>query len=264
MTLSKYFVAALFSTLSLSIHSAPIDPLTISGASGCGITSTDCTVDWYSQIYTPELAAVQINRSTGSSWLIRYNLHAPSTLSSTTFDYDTAYGTSVTSYTGNIWLEAPSEIGLTNNFNIFTDQVDQVLDSNQGRGLPTFHLGMTAADVLNGTASYYDSGEPNDTGTGNLIVNDPYIVCIECSLNLTLNLNGLYYSSGQLLINPIFLDPQTQLLTYDNSHSFEYGDLGYSNKREFYVASVPVPAAFWLFASGLLTLFNFAGHRRKS
>lgn len=224
-------------------NAAPIDPGTISEASGCNFFSTtDCTVNWESQLYIPDMdvAAVHISRSSGTSWLIRYNL----------------YG----SNSGNIWLEAPDTLSPTNNFNIFADQVDRSFYN------PSYYFGMTDTDVLNGSASYHISGEPDYIESGNLIFSNSYMhICIECSADVTLNLNGLDYSRGTLNILTAFLEPRNNPLLSMNQYNPYGGDdyTGSYSSYEFNTSPVPVPAAFWLFSTGLLALVGFRKKKIK-
>jgi hypothetical protein len=263
MKLNTITLAALTVAASSMTHAAPIDPFNITAAAGCGINSSTCSVNWQSQIYTPNLAAVQINRSTGSSWLVRYDLHSPSAFTSM-YDYEESgnYDTSVTSYTGNIWVEAPEMLnfGNLNNFNVYTDQVDQN-PGTQGSELyiSNFNVGMTAADAIAGSASYYNSGSDGEfppTTSGSLTIYNDIFTCIECGIDVTLNLAGLDYTSGQLLINP-FMGPQEQLFSFSDSYDY------FNKDREFFVSAVPVPAAFWLFASGLIGLANFSRSKKS-
>lgn len=261
-----YLPVLLLLTYTISPHAAPIDPLSISSASGCSGTSSDCTVYWASQINTSDLDAVQINRSNGSSWLIRYNLYSPSART------NTSYGEliSTTPYSGHIWLEAPDLLTETgaNNFSVFVDQVDQAVQIEQwdnfgNSPLLTLDFGMSRSDVLNGSASYYNSGtgwgDDPVTTSGDLIFYNELFTCVECGYGLTLNLAGLDYSSGRLMFDPI-LNPNQMLFSED-----EFFGQGYAHDdNQFYVSAVPVPAAFWMFGSGLLVLASFVGRRRHS
>lgn len=253
------------SAASLSTQAALIDPLSISAASGCGSSSTTCTVDWNTSFETTQLAGVEVTRSTGTSWLIRYNLHSPSAFTSNyDYYYTGEYTTSITPYTGNIWLEAPAYLNTdsTNRFNVYTDQVDQ----NPGMpgyelSIPNFNFDMTTDDVLSGSASfaYTTDGSSPGTSTGSLIVNNfsELITCIECSFDVSLNLVGIQYFRGQLWAFPE-LQSNAQLLSYgDNFLDYNYKD------REFFVSSVPVPAAAWLFSSGFLALVGLIGKSKK-
>ena len=269
MITNKYLFTALLFSATASVQAAPIDPFTISSASGCTVGSTDCTVNWASQIYSPELAAVQVERSTGTSWLIRYNLYSPS--ASTHTGYDDVSGNATTStkaYSGNAWLEAPEQVNtsgtLLTNFNVYTDQIDQNFASDSSY-IPNLYLGMTINDtILNGSASLQLSGDPDYISSGDLVIHNlfnGFSVCVECGLDFTLNLNGLTYdSNGQLTISAALIDPGKSLLSYSDNLSGYYPS-DYSTDRELFVSAVPVPAAFWLFSSGLLGL---AGLVRRS
>ena len=247
-------------------YAAPIDAFSISEASGCNFSSpSGCTVNWETSFETPELAAVQIDRGSSSSWLIRYNLHSPSAFTGNyDHNYTGEYITSVTPYTGNIWLEAPTHLSTsgTNTFNIFTDQIDQNPGyQDYGLFIPNFSFGMSTADVLSGSASFNYSGSDGSnppTSSGSLVVNnfDDLVTCVECGFDVTLNLAGiLLYYSDELFIFPE-LQTNTQLLSYRDFFYDFYQD------REFIVSAVPVPGSIWLFGSGLIGLFSFLKNKK--
>ena len=271
MITTFYLPVLLLLAFSISTHAEPIDPFSISSASGCSGSGSDCTVYWANQINTSEMDAVQIYRSTGFSWLIRYNLHTPSAYTETRLDDLTGqYITSETPYSGHIWLEAPTELNLTgsNNFSVFVDQVDQAVhiqewDNFGSSPLLALDFGMSSADALNGSASYYNSGtgwgDDPVTTSGDLILYNELATCVECGYELTLNLAGLDYSSGQLMLNS-FLNPNQMLFSED-----EFFGQGYAHyNNQFFVSSVPMPAAVWLFGSGLLMLAGFVGRKRHN
>ncbi len=230
-------------------HAIPIDASNISVASGCNNDLIiDCTVNWGLHIEAPDISAVQITRSTGTSWLIRYNVYEPSATVTQTYDPDTGEPVTYTqSYSGNIWLEAPDRLSAENNLSIFTDQVN-----NYNSYPDSFYLGMTEFDMLNsGSASYLYSGEPDYIQSGTLL--NYNALCLECSAEITLNLNGLDYSTGSLLITSLFTPASSPLLTFNeyNPYMNLYGSI---SSTEFHIAPVPLPAAAWLFLSGLLAL----------
>ena len=210
----------------------------------------------FSAITTAHAAIISAVQ-TDSTWLIQYDLNAPSGYSSEYYPSDSSF----TPYSGTISVIAPAALifdGL-NNFSVYLDDIDQsvqISEYDQFGGtdrMTRLDLGLTTADALAGTASYRYSGtgwgDDIPTTSGDLTVYNEIFTCIECGIDITINLLGLDYSSGQLIINPNLNTNQT-LLT--ESEFYGYGDAVFTN--EFYVTPVPVPTAFWLFSSGLFAL----------
>jgi hypothetical protein len=258
MNIKLSALSSILALFTLSVNAAPILPSNISNATGCGSSQTGCTVDYENQIVAQNFSAVQINRSSGNSWLLHYELNAPSAILSS-FEFDGI----IEDYTGNIWLEAPTTLLSTqdNIFTVYTDQITPDPDAVDNYGAPsTWVFGLTSADATNGSAfSYFsgDDGSGNVITDGNLTTYDGLISCVECGVDISLNLIGVGYSRGQAFINPV--DQRALLLSYNDFDSF-YGTGSY--ERNFYIAPVPVPAALWLFASGLICLAGFSKDKK--
>jgi len=250
---------------SFSAQAAVLNPADLPGAiQGCEATA-NCSANTASHLDLPGMTAVEVSRydaGTGTltqSWLLRYDLFAPS--SNRYWDnYDGTGGTTtVTPYTGNIWMEAPQLLDLSgaNLFSVYTDQISP--DPDSGNPVPdsTFVFSMAALDAMNGGASYYNSGNDGSGAPvieqGNLGVVDGIFTCVECGIDVSLNLIGLDYSSGAASFTA---DGRAQLLQYS-----DFFDT-FSSDRNFYVSPVPVPASVWLFVSGLLGLWKLAHKKR--
>ena len=121
---------------------------------------------------------------------------------------------------------------------------------------------MSASAAMNGggLGGYGYNGDDNSwnplPGRDTLEIIDGIVVCIECSISVDLSLVGLTYNDfGQSWINPA--DSRSTLLHYN-----DWFDTTESTTREFNVQPVPLPAALWLFGSGIIGLLGTA--RRKA
>jgi hypothetical protein len=197
--------------------------------------------------------------STGASYLLRYDLAAPSQNTTRPTSYPDSAVT--TPYSGALWVKAPVSLNPADtyhNFTIYTDSVSPVPHNSyntcysyncysSNHSTSSFDIGLTTADMLAGSGFVHGSGEPTYKVTGSLQRNMG--VCIECSWGTDFNLIHLDYSSGTLQFNPD--DPRTLLLSQGDSFPT------YSNVDKFYVQSVPIPPAFFLFGTGLLGILRF-------
>lgn len=211
--------------------------------------------------------AFTIGRDGLENWLIRYALDFGSSTSSLEYDVDTGgYETILAPHSGYIWLEAPKSIDInnTNIFRIYTDQVvpdPDYLDDSLYQS--TWIFGMDANDVNSGGASITsygsDGGEPPLPGEGSLELLRFLSPCIECDQSVALNLVGLSYLNGssQLIVDPSDTNPI--LLAYSEIASA----YDVNNSSNFYVQPVPVPAAIWLFGSGLFCLIGAARIKKR-
>lgn len=228
--------------------------------------ATTCMVSLISTADTAFMSAFMVARLRSDSsgydlkWLIRYGLTAPSAL---TYVADPDYGTSnATPYSGYLWLEAPQTLDLSGNlFRVYTDHVSPDPDMDYyGDGLSTWVFGMDAQAAIAGSASYYHSGNDGYSDPveyGDLAVLDGPLICIECALDVRLNLVGLdYAANGTSTFDPA--DGRGLLLSY---HSFY--DSWSDTSRAFYVQPVPLPAAAWLFGWGLAAVGLVARKRRR-
>lgn len=226
-----------------------------------GITSLNSMID------ASYMNVFMVNNGGQINWLIRYSLDSASSRLTTNDNYDGTSTSYTAPYAGYMWLEAPMSLNLTgeNYFRVYTDQVtpNPDLDGyNSGVNQSTWVFGMNASTAIAGSASVfipYDQGYGDPVSpVGNLNVVDGFITCIECEYAVSLNLAGLLYdASGKGVINTA--DQTALLLSYNDYDTYSVTN----SVRNFYVQPVPVPAAVWLFGSGLITLFGFAGGRKK-
>lgn len=230
-----------------------------------GCASATCIVDLNSTVDTSFMSAFLMAqmRPDGSgydfSWLLRYALTSTSAL---TYIADPSYGTSSTiPYTGYLWLQAPRTLDLSgqNQFNIYTDQIQPDPDAyNFEDDLSTWVFGMNAQSAIAGSAAYYNSGANDYTDPveyGDLVMQDGPLICIECGIDVRLNLVGLdYAANGTSTFDPS--DSRGLLL----SHRSFYESWS-STTHAFYVQAVPLPAAAWMFASGLIAVGALARKR---
>ena len=255
-------------SLSASAHAAFISvdelPTAVSPTScaTCAVTTT-------SAVDLPYMSAFDMLRydtasgAVNESWLLRYNLHADSKLTSVV---DQSYlggdgiDTTITPYSGYLWMEVPKTLDFSNpnQFSVYTDKITPDPDNSPDDTLSTWRFSMAAIDAVNGGAGYYNSGDDGSGSPvierGNLSVLDGIFTCVECGIDVRLNLVGLDYSSGVAGFD--FLDNRGLLLEY--ADFFDY----FSDTRTFAVSAVPLPAAFWLFAAGLIGLFSLSRRRQ--
>jgi hypothetical protein len=158
--------------------------------------------------------------------------------------------------------------------NLITGQV--LIDWNSNIDMPlhieweatglftAINYGLQPGDVLSGTDLYHDAN-----GDGIQNANEPTILDINSATPYSSTLEDIYW--GGLGINP---DPQgpSPLAATSNSLGLQEGtpfdgirgffDIGSGDSMHVTsISSVPVPAAVWLFGSGLLGLVGMA--RRK-
>lgn len=264
-----YQYASLAGLISLSANAQAISisttelPTAISPANCPG-----CNVSTNSNIDLPTMSVFDMltyDTSTGTareSWLLRYNLSSNSRLHSV--EDQTYFGgdgitTTITPYTGYLWLEAPKVLDFNNpnQFNVYTDKIMPDPDNSITDALSTWSFSMSATDAIAGSANYYFSGFDGSgvvVESGNLSILDGLFICVECGIDVTMNLVGLDYSSGTAGFN--VLDNRGLVLEYRDF--FDY----FTDTRTFAVAAVPVPAAFWLFSSGLVGLLGLSRRRK--
>lgn len=253
--------AAVFAAVTTNTHAITLTQADLPTAlTGCA--SATCIVDLNSTVDTGFMSAFQMARmrSDGSgydfSWLLRYTL-TPASARSYVADPD--YGTSSTiPYTGYLWLQAPRtlDLGGQNQFNVYTDRIQPDPDAyNFEDDLSTWVFGMNAQAAIAGGAAYYNSGVSDYSDPveyGDLVIPDGPLICIECGVDVRLNLVGLdYAANGSSSFDPS--DSRGLLL----SHRSFY-ETWTSTTHAFYVQAVPVPAAAWLFVSGLMAFGTLA------
>ncbi|MCA1805969.1 MAG: VPLPA-CTERM sorting domain-containing protein [Xanthomonadaceae bacterium] len=249
--------AGLFAVATTNAHATTLSQSDLPTAlSSCA--STTCTVTLDSSYDTDFMSVFMVARmrlddsAHDINWLVRYTLTAPS---ARTYVADPDFGTSSTTpYSGYLWLEASQTLDLSgqNLFTLYTDKVVPDPDVyDYGDDPSTWVFGMDSPAAIAGTAAYYHSGDDgyyDPVEYGNLAVIDGPLICIECGLDVQLNLIGLdYAATGTSTVNPA--DGRGLLLSH---HSFydSYSD----TTQAFYVQAVPLPAAAWLFGWGLAAI----------
>lgn len=252
------FVSMASSAITISIDELPtaLSPI---NCSTCMVDTTSI-IDFQNRSVFYYASYDSASGVTTSEFLIRYNLGSSSNITSVVdesyFGGGDGITTSVTPYSGYLWMTAPMGLDFTgtNQFNIYTDNISSNPDvNNPDDQLSTWSFGMSATDAMSGSASLYFSGNDGydmPVSNGDLSVLDGIFTCVECGIDVTLNLIGLDYSSG--VANPFYVDERGDILQY--SDFFDYFD----DTRTFSVSAVPVPSAVWLFGSGLLGLIGLA------
>ena len=179
----------------------------------------------------------------------------------------------MTDFSGYVWLKASDSFSATESTHDLTLYLDQSsparLDMTYGamQNPDVIHLGLTAADLLAGTAfttsivsSDYPSGYFED---GDLLSDaiPPPCLADYCGVDAFLHLVYLQYvdegSSYSLL--PWLNESDSNEVLYSQRSYFDSGDVtsDYYQEQVFSVQAVPLPAATWLFMSGLLALTGF-------
>ncbi|MDH5594919.1 MAG: VPLPA-CTERM sorting domain-containing protein [Gammaproteobacteria bacterium] len=198
---------------------------------------------------------VDLNNGVAEKWLMRYELD--NTLGPTVDSTD--YLSATNNKVGGVaWLSAMNNYDIENsNEHSFTLYYsDSIFENNP------ITLTMPSVDLETG-ASYRDLDALDwSVDAGSLVVSPPLVGVIETHYEYYFNLLNMTYINGIFSFNP----NDNRELLYSQS-MFEWTPDGNSGKEytytsdSLYVSSVPLPAAVWLFGSGLLGLIGIA--RRK-
>lgn len=168
-------------------------------------------------------------------WLIRYDLDAHSKSSSA---YSVFYNEQTLS--GPVWLSAPDKI-TQNGDNLFTlyDHISLNL---------THEAAVDGSGVIKG--GYNSTGYPVVLPASNMtITGGSYNFCPECRVDMDFNLIGFSYDiNGNFTIN----STDTRALLFSFTSTYEGFGSSKFTKTDLFVQPVPLPAAAWFFASGLL------------
>jgi len=250
--------------VSTPVHSAPVFPSEIQACISTAVCSNPTLVQ-----QAPTFSAYSYLDGGISKYLLEYNLW-PSSNESTNF--------STTQLSGAAWVSANATYDLTQErhlFNLYLDGVAPtptnlwIFDSD---GLDV-GLSMTTTDLLAGSSFFRlwedqsaggfflegDLGTHGDLGQGMypLAENHSFVPCLAdtCEVGAKLNLlNMQYFQSGsiaQLILN---LEDQRGLL-YTQYRDWEGDDTWYRSQS---YEVVPIPAAVWLFGTGLIGLIGVA------
>ena len=202
------------------------------------------------------------------SWLLDYRLQVGSGVTETTITPEDETTTSFTPYQGSLWMEAPL---LTNSsqstlLDLYLDRMSPVPQTLDGSSSLQFELfpgfaALGGADYTR-TADLGGPSSPVTEGGGMALLNE-LLVCVECGVDVRLDLVGLRYvdtgNAGELFAEVVPDDARAQVLAYDDDDPFTYS----TRSRRWYVQPVPLPASAWLFGSGLLSLYASSRRRRQ-
>jgi len=234
------------------------------------IGSHDCVVDTSSgpvaSIGTMESYRFYDNLSgtPTTGYALRYNLLPPSGL------YD--YSVLGQSYAGDVWLTVQDTYSLaadSNRVTVYTDTVsplpwnlfygdsdglDIAIDLTNPALLSGAGFEIIGLDNQNGSIYKANMTLLSDSGAGNAL-----LPCLAEGCLSTARLNLLYLSfmdAGNGTATLIFNPADTRALLYQitNQYNESPSNGGFDFRQSYYVATVPVPAAFWLFLSGLVML----------
>lgn len=232
------------------------------------ITAGACLVSNVSAYDSGTASAFQITQNTGSgienNWLVRYSLVPPSGQSRLEPPVDD-------SFSGYLWMLAKDSYSASESAHSFTLYLDKVSPGpfsmfGQSGDLELF---MPTVDLLAGSSyrTYGIDYALNSYDLGNLS-GEVAIPCVAegCETHAQLNLLQLAYADlGSTIMLTGFNPSDTRGLAFTQYETFPcYGDpsCAMHDVQTFYVSAVPIPAAAWLFGSGLAVLIG--AMRRKS
>lgn len=199
------------------------------------------------------------NNTTGK--LIRYSLD-----SSYQVDQDV-----VTDFSGHVWLLAADSYDTTASIHDITLYLDQVapapMDIANDGDPNTIHLGLTTADLLAGSGLYrtiLDSSLPRGfLEEGSLLTDGIPSPCLAdgCGTEAFFSLAYLQYvdDGSSLSLMPWLDTSDTPATLYSQKSYFNTGDVfsDYYYEQVFSIQPIPLPAASWLFISGLFAVVAF-------
>lgn len=134
-------------------------------------------------------------------------------------------------------------VNVEDNFAATIDYTNVLLNGTSFRSTDTLLTDLNGFMSMTLTSGY--TGEFDYLTYGNATLSPYPVLCVECGYEMTLNL--LASPTG----NPL-------ALSYQEFNSYGTGAASF----KLYVSAVPVPAAAWLFGSGLVGLIGLAGCKR--
>jgi hypothetical protein len=195
-------------------------------------------------------------------YALRYSLLTPSGA------YDN--NTLASPYAGEVWLTLQDSydlIGGANQVTVYTDTVTPMPGNllNDSDGLD-IDIDLTNTALLSGHG-FVNSGldlNNNVSFQGNMDLQSDFggsalLFCVAegCGAGAVLNLLYLkYLDAGNGTAILVFNPGDTRALLYQLTSAYDEAPSngGFDYRQSYYVAAVPVPAAFWLFMSGLAML----------
>lgn len=211
---------------------------------------------------TTNMAAFGYTENSVAKWLIRYGVTTPSHEAYSS--YDSLNGTSsssTTPFTGYLWLSANQSYNLadaSHQFTLFTDKVSPTPLSLWGSNSATFNLNSLALLAGSGfEQTNYNNGAYDSLGT---MYSYPgtqwggwFWACIECDNSVQFNLIMLkYFDFGGTAQLAFDASDSRALLFKQSDYTPDFGSGTSFHEQDYYVQPVPLPAALWLFASGLI------------
>jgi hypothetical protein len=268
---SSELAAALLSlslAFSIPARSATITNPDLPGSIQSCITAATCFVSNTSAYDSATASAFQIYQNVGSgvenNWLMRYALVPPSGQSRIN-------PTQTNSFSGYLWMLIKSTYTATESAHPLTLYLDKVTPApfSMFGQYGDLSMTMTTADLVSGSGyrTYGLDGNNDSYDDGSLSGNVPLPCVAEgCEAHAQLNLVQLIYEDyGTNIALTSFNSSDPRGLVYEQRSSFPcYGDpsCAINDVQSFYVSAVPIPAAAWLFGSGLLCLIGVS--RRKN
>ncbi|OAI26029.1 MULTISPECIES: hypothetical protein [Methylomonas] len=274
--LKKLSIVAGFCWLHAPLQAATLGDLqSLPSAIQDCLDEADCSVADQSDFDLAGIAAFRYQAGTFDGYLLRYSLIAPSAAVDIS-DYPVlnlqeaaaqAQINESTPLAGTVWLKLASRYGAGGgNAALYFEHVTPVDKS------VLMHLGDTTyPDVLNfqlndqalAAGGAYRSVALNSEGSveaGDLVADEPLLVCISegCGTYQALHLVGVNYAwdGANWVLQFAADDMQRELYVENTTYNGQYG-YSYHN-RDYYVGSVPLPAAGGLCLVGLAWLGGLA------
>ena len=161
---------------------------------------------------------------------------------------DNSYYSNNFLFFGNVITTTNKLTGLLNvsiddSFTATIDYSNVLLNGSQFRPNDTLLTDFSGVASMTLTSGF--TGEPDYMSYGNATLSPFPFICVECGYEMVLNLGA----------NPVTGSPL--LLSYNETNPFDTGEVHF----ELFVSQVPLPAAVWLFASGLISIVSLGRHK---
>lgn len=178
----------------------------------------------------------------------------------------------VDDFSGNVWLQAADNYDSNeaiHDFSLYLDQVSPAPFDMSFGSIPDpdkIQLGLTSDDLLAGggfVTSILDSSLPSGFfEEGALTSSWLPLPCLAdgCGVEAIFNLVNLQYSTNGSMLSliPSLNAADVRDVLYSHKSYFNDPDNGFFQEQVFAVQAVPLPAAAWLFISGLIGLAGFS------